>query len=337
MSVSKIVDVFTVKSQSRRVTRENWNQYTADLASLLARMQSGQRQEARIELTKRAAASLAGREKQETPLYPIEIEIDNDTSERYTVLRIDAVDTIGFLYELTNALAFNQVYIARMEIETAGNRINDILYVTGNNGKKILDPARQRELRAATVLIKHFTHLLPRSPDPESALLHFREFISQLFQHPNWPDELASLERSNVMEALAHLLGVSDFLWYDFLRMQHANLFPVVSNVDALKTAKTRAQLQAELEEALKPVHNGPQPPSEDAPWRQVLNDFKDREMFRVDMRHILGHTNEFWEFSEELTDLVEGGGQCHLPSGSRRPALRLRFAAFWTTANWPR
>ena len=28
--------------------------------------------------------------------------------------------------------------------------------------------------------------------------------------------------------------------------------------------------------------------------------------MFRIDMRHILGHTREFWDFSTELTDLVE-------------------------------
>lgn len=302
----KIVDVFTVKSHTRKVTHELWNQYAADLSGLLARMQSGQRQEVRIDLAKRAAASLTGRTGGATPLYPINIDIDNDTSEEYTVLRIEALDTIGFLYELTNALAFNQIYIARMEIETSGSSINDVLYVTGANGKKILDPARQRELRAATVLIKHFTHLLPHSPDPESALLHFREFIGQLFQQPNWPDQLASLEKSDVLEALAHLLGVSDFLWYDFLRMQHANLFPIVSNVQALKTVKTRAQLQSELEAALKPVHNQPQPPTEDAPWRQVVNDFKDREMFRIDMRHILGHTAEFWEFSEELTALAE-------------------------------
>ena len=37
-----------------------------------------------------------------------------------------------------------------------------------------------------------------------------------------------------------------------------------------------------------------------------MVNDFKDREMFRIDMRHILGHTAEFWEFSEELTALAE-------------------------------
>jgi len=43
------------------------------------------------------------------------------------------------------------------------------------------------------VLIKHFTKLLPRSPNPATALLHFREFLAQLFERPGWPDELASL------------------------------------------------------------------------------------------------------------------------------------------------
>ena len=139
-------------------------------------------------------------------------------------------------------------------------------------------------------------------------MLHFRQFIAQLFQRPDWPDELASLERPEVLDALARLLGVSEFLWDDFLRMQYANLFPVVRDVDALETVKSRAQLQAELEAELRPVHDGPQPPAcaTTRPGGQTLNAFKDREMFRIDMRHILGHTDEFWDFSHELTDLAE-------------------------------
>ncbi len=109
-----------------------------------------------------------------------------------------------------------------------------------------------------------------------------------------------------MLNALARLLGVSDFLWDDFLRMQHANLFPVVQDVDALSTSKSRSQLQSELEATLRRVHSGPQVPSDQAPWIETLNAFKDREMFRIDMRHILGHTREFWEFAGELTDLTE-------------------------------
>ena len=302
----KIVDVFTVRPMYGEVTADTWVRYADDLAALLQLMHAGLRREARGELAKRVALALQEMTGPTTALYPVDIEIDNTTSEHYTLLHIDAPDTIGFLYEFTNALAYNRIYIARVTADSIGNRVRDTLYVTDSNGRKITAPDKQRQLRAATVLIKHFTHLLPHSPNPESALLHFREFIGQLFKRSDWPDDLASLEQHEVLHALARLLGVSDFLWDDFLRMQYANLFPVVRDLDALETIKSRQQLQAELEDALSPVHDRPRPPSDDAPWRVTLNAFKDREMFRIDMRHILGHTAEFWDFAEELTALAE-------------------------------
>jgi glutamate-ammonia-ligase adenylyltransferase len=302
----KIVDVFTVRPVQGDVTADVWVRYAADLNALLRLMQAGRRRDARGELAKRVAVALHDIPGATTALYPIDIQIDNAASERYTVLRIDTPDTVGFLYEFTNALAMNRIYIVQMTVASIGNRVRDTLYVTDAEGQKITAPDKQRELRAATVLIKHFTHLLPHSPNPELALLQFREFLGQLFARPNWPDELASLERPEVLNALAQLLGVGSFLWDDFLRMQYASLFPVVRDVDALATAKPRSQLQAEMEAALRAVHGGPQPSSDEAPWRAVLNDFKDREMFRIDMRHILGHTAEFGQFSEELTELAE-------------------------------
>lgn len=302
----KIVDVFTVRPVRGQVTEQTWPQYAGDLGSLLRLNHQGDAQNARGELARRVVAAFQNIEGGEMMLYPIEIEIDNQSSPLYTVMRIDTQDTIGFLYEFTNALAANQIYIARVTVESVGKRIHDTLYVTDAGGRKITSPKKQRELRAATVLIKHFTHLLPHSPNPEAALLHFGQFVGQMFQRANWPDEFASLENVQVLDRLARLLGVSDFLWDDFLRMQHANLFPVVRDADALRTAKSRAQLQAELEAVLRPVHDSPQPPSPDAAWRAALNDFKDREMFRIDMRHILGHTQAFGEFSAELTHLAE-------------------------------
>ncbi len=318
----KIVDVFTVRAvRDGKPWPEISAQYARDLEDLLQMMRVGQRSEARGLLAKRVGAMLFKAQEARAAakgsttgaqpdaantLFPIEIEIDNESSDRYTVLHIDTPDTVGFLYEFTNALAINRIYIAQVLVSSSGNRVRDTLFVTDDNGQKITDPNRQRELRAATVLIKHFTHLLPNSPNPESALLHFPEFISQLFKRPNWPDELGSLERPEVLQAMARLLGVSDFLWDDFLRMQYVNLYPVVTDMDALETAKSRDQLQAELEAILAAVHAGPQPPSDDAPWQEALNSFKDREMFRIDMRHILGHTREFWDFAAELSDLAE-------------------------------
>jgi [glutamine synthetase] adenylyltransferase / [glutamine synthetase]-adenylyl-L-tyrosine phosphorylase len=308
----KIVDVFTVQPvEPGPLDAGKWVRYAADLENYLRMLRTNRRSEAQGDLTKRIATGLQNSElihsEQFIPaLYPIGIKLDNEVSERHTMLRIDSPDTFGFLYEFTNALAINRIYIDRVIVETVGSRVQDTLFVTDENGRKITDPAKQRELRVATVLIKHFTHLLPFSPNPESALVHFRDFIDQLFQRDNWPDELASLQRPKVLQALARVLGVSDFLWDDFLRMQYANLFPVVKDMDSLESARSRKQLQDSLAEVLSKVHSGPQAPSENALWMDALNDWKDREMFRIDMRHILGHTTEFWDFARELTDLAE-------------------------------
>jgi glutamate-ammonia-ligase adenylyltransferase len=111
--------------------------------------------------------------------------------------------------------------------------------------------------------------------------------------------EIASLERPEVLDALTQLLGVSDFLWEDFLRLQYANLFPVVQDSEGLGRQKSRDDFVRELQHAIE---------SADSPEerRRTLNAFKDREMFRIDMRYIMRRSKEFGRFSAELTDLAE-------------------------------
>ena len=302
----KIVDVFTVDSAQAEakagkdvIGKELWLSYAGNLGALLRLLQGRQQRQAQGALVKRVAGALHNTPAAGPTLHPVSIEIDNDTSDRYTILRIDAPDTPGFLYEFTNALALNDVYIAHVSVESIGNRAHDVLYVTDTQGRKITRPDKQRELRAATVLVKHFTRLLPHSPNPEAALLHFNEYLGELFRRPSWPDELGSLERPEVLAALARLLGVSEFLWDDFLRMQYTNLFPVVEDVGALARPRPKAELAAELAQALAAAADG-------QARRDRLNAFKDREMFRTDMRHIMGHVADFGQFSAELTDLVE-------------------------------
>src|SRR4030095_1717865 len=125
----------------------------------------GKRRAARGELAVRAGQAYQNISSKSAFLLRINIEIDNDTDERYTILRIDTPDTFGFLYEFTNALALTRTYIARVIVQSIGARAHDILHVTDANGDKITSPEKQRELRAAVVLIKHFKHLLPHSPN----------------------------------------------------------------------------------------------------------------------------------------------------------------------------
>jgi glutamate-ammonia-ligase adenylyltransferase len=295
----KIVDVFTVRPVQASPNRVHWQDYADDLNILVKSLHENKQREAQGKLAKRVAVALRDLTSLSDTLYPIDIEIDNESSERHTVLRIKAPDTIGFLYEFTNALALHGINIRGVTVNSVGNWVQDTLYVTDTQRNKITAPRKQRELRVATALIKHFTHLLPQSPNPELALLHFREFVGQLFTRPDWPDEMTSLEKPEVLNTLARLLGVSDFLWNDFLRMQYENLFPVVRDTDILAVKKSKTDLQAELETLLQQT-----PPGQ--PQREALNAFKDREMFRIDMRQIQGYLPGFGQFSDELTDLAE-------------------------------
>ena len=295
----QMVAVLYVRPDEGSIHDGLWERYAEELSELTAKVHSGDPFEAQGGLARRVGLALGELSGVSTTLYPINIEIDNEISADFTVLYIDAADTIGFLYELTNSLALNNIYLARVVVQSSENRVYDTLYITDEHGRKITDPARQRELRAATVLTKWFTQLLPNAPSPESALMHFRQFVEQMFSRADWPDEIATLSNSKVLEALARLLGVSDFLWADFLRMQHENLFPVVSNVDGLETAKTKDQMRRELMEQLKTAEDRDEKV-------ERLNKFKDREMFRTDMRHILGHVTEFGQFAAELTDVAE-------------------------------
>ncbi|MGH7493146.1 MAG: ACT domain-containing protein [bacterium] len=302
----RIVDVLTVTSPSGGVAPDLWSNYSRELSALVGELQAKQHREVQGKLAKRVAMAMSGIGAGTETLLPVEIDIDNTASSDYTVIRIDAPDTIGFLYELFNTLALNGINISRVAVTTIGQRVHDTLFVTDLHDKKITDPEKQQQLRTATVLVKHFTHLLPSMPNPGSALLHFHEFLAQLFDRPEWTREIARIERPEVLESLARLLGVSDFLWEDFLRMQHANLFPVLENLQSLAVAKTKAQLRNELHARLQSLREISVGASELQCKREVLNAFKDREMFRIDMRFIQRLLPEFWLFSAELTHLGE-------------------------------
>lgn len=295
----KFVNVFLVDPPPGSDLSRNWQSLQDELTKLVQQVSDGRLREAQASLARRVAGMFEETPAASGPLLPIEIDIDNDLSDRFSVLNINAEDTPGFIYELANSLSVLGYDIHRVILKSVGDRAIDTLFIARPDGTKIIRPERQSQLRAAVVLVKHFTHLLPQSPNPETALLHFGQLLEQLFEQPDWSTELASLDRREVLEALTRLLGVSDFLWEDFLRLQHDNLFPVLRDVQGLSGRRRKPQLDVDLNSELADC-----PSRKEA--RARLNDFKDREMFRVDMRYIAGRIKEFGEFSGELTDIAE-------------------------------
>ncbi|TWT43535.1 Glutamate-ammonia-ligase adenylyltransferase [Thalassoglobus neptunius] len=249
-------------------------------------------------LIRRLAKTIRQQKRAMDPILPVEVIFEQDEQSPSTILQIRAEDVPGFLYELTSAIHASGLFIDKMEVRTRGHRVFDTFYVRDGAGGDLLDEERRMQLRAAVVLIKHFTHLLPQAPHPAAALTHFRQLLDNLFQQPDWLNQLKTLENPEVLSAITQLLGVSDFLWEDFLRIQHENLFPVVTDISGLQVSYHKTDLVNELNYFLLA--------GDESRRIDILNEFKDRAMMRVDMRHILGLQDRFGMFSLELTSVAE-------------------------------
>ena len=302
LTLRKIVDIFHVRAV--RGTVPDWEVFEQDLEQALHQLKDRRDEDVRTWINLRVVDYLRHTVSTgSTPLYPVRITVDNTLSPTATRLLIEGQDTPAFLYALSTALALRGVNIVRLGIETQGDEVHDTLVVTDRHGKKITDPIRIHELRFVVTLIKQFTHLLIQAPNPATALNHFNQLIDQILAHVKSGREMEEvflqLEKQRVIGAMAKLFGTSDFLWEDFLRMQYDNLFPVLQDIDAVGIRKNHDQMERELSDRLSRI-------SSIERKKKVLNQYKDREMFRSDMRQILSNEEIFREFSQELTDLAE-------------------------------
>ena len=75
------------------------------------------------------------------------IRFDNDSAADSTVLRVEASDRLGLLYDIVQALADNGVNITQAHIQTDDDVARDTLQLTDSEGRKILDPAQLERLR----------------------------------------------------------------------------------------------------------------------------------------------------------------------------------------------
>ncbi len=292
-----LLDIFDVRTPAG-AGPEIWSSVRSELTALAALLARGQWEAARDEIVDRISPVLQDSGSEENRLLPVSIELDNEEGDGLTKLTVHSVDSTGFLFAFTNALAGFTINIQRAQIRTEDSAVTDIFWITDVSGRPIIGEKAALEIRVATALIKQFTHLLPRSPNPGQAIRQFNALIHQMLSRPGWTDELANLESPAVLETLASLMGVSRFLWEDFLRIQYENLFPVLVDVPALQRTRSREDLQAELQSrfaALPAIQQRV----------DALNAFKDREMFRIDLRHITRHS-AFEEFSAELSVLAE-------------------------------
>lgn len=77
---------------------------------------------------------------------PVEVTVDNEASDFYTVIEIGAPDRIGLLFDLTSALFELQLDVHLAKVATYGGRVVDAFYVRDGLGRKVEDGERVKEI-----------------------------------------------------------------------------------------------------------------------------------------------------------------------------------------------
>ena len=92
-----------------------------------------------------------------------EVTINNQWSDRYTVIEVSGLDRPGLLYQLTTAISKLNLNIASAHVATFGERARDVFYVTDLLGAQINAPTRQAAIKSALI------HLLANDESRDAA------------------------------------------------------------------------------------------------------------------------------------------------------------------------
>ena len=78
-----------------------------------------------------------------------EVQINNQWSNRFTVVEVTGLDRPGLLYALTATISKLSLNIASAHVATFGERVVDVFYVTDLLGAQITSPSRQAAIKRA--------------------------------------------------------------------------------------------------------------------------------------------------------------------------------------------
>lgn len=217
-----------------------------------------------------------------------------------TRIRIESSDTPFFLFSLGTVLNLLRLKVERVFIETRQGRLIDSIEVVDEGGMPIHDRAALDRTKLSVLITKQFTFFLDRAPDPAKALIRFSALIeSQVCEAEDLLEFLAS---SRFHGELGRLLGTSDFLWEDFIRVQQENIIPLLRTSRQL-LSRDPQEVEAALAAAIAGGAGGA---GDRGAQAQALNHFKNRESFLIDMDHIMMRDQDFFFLSRRLSTLAD-------------------------------
>jgi [protein-PII] uridylyltransferase len=139
------VDIFRVSSPLDPLDADQvWSRTRRDLASTFSGTLN---LSARLEGKSNLRASYLPRRN----IHPPEVNIDNESSDFFTLIEIFADDRVGLLYLITHTLFQLKLDIRIAKIATRGDQIADVFYVRDLEGQKVDGPAQVMEIKKILV------------------------------------------------------------------------------------------------------------------------------------------------------------------------------------------
>jgi [protein-PII] uridylyltransferase len=107
--------------------------------------------EGRLRMPEVVARRTASKQRTKAFVIEPEVTINNQWSDRYTVVEVSGLDRPGLLYQLTTTLSKLNLNIASAHVATFGERVRDVFYVTDLLGARITAPTRQAVIKRALI------------------------------------------------------------------------------------------------------------------------------------------------------------------------------------------
>jgi [protein-PII] uridylyltransferase len=112
--------------------------------------------EGKLRLPETVAKRAASKGKLKPFVVEPEVTLNNNWSDRYTVVEVSGLDRPGLLYQLTTAISKLNLNIGSAHVATFGERARDVFYVTDLLGAQINAPTRQAAIKRALIhLLAH--------------------------------------------------------------------------------------------------------------------------------------------------------------------------------------
>jgi len=252
------------------------------------------REEIREQIMNQLALHIGKKTTKRKPiLEKIHINIQQ-TNDPYTTIQVQSTDSEFFLYCFSHALYLLQCAIHRVSIQTEKQKINDIFWITDRQGRKIVKATLLKQIHFAAILMKQLTTFIQAAPDPMHALQRFSHIIADFAQN----NSLHILWDFKNKKDLVFLLGTSDFLWENFIRMNYEHL--------QILFHKEKKLLSSNPHELSKRLHNQLSTVANYKEKKKIINQFKNHETYLIDIDHILQKEFDFFFLSKRLTFLAE-------------------------------